>query len=845
MSKSIFPQLLVSILLLLPAISTAIDIEPGVSYRLARQRHAMVSNVSYNIDLAFDSPSRNVHDGKIKITFDYIPDSLPLLIDFTGKAISGLKVNERQLETDWHDDHIIVPSVFLRQGVNSVSADFSPAERALNINPEYMYSLFVPFRAHSVFPCFDQPDIKACYNLTLTVPAGWKAVSNSPIVSTSDNADDGNTTITFGSTEPLSTYLFAFAVGKFDYQQYTHDDITIGAYYRETDPDRLAQLGDIFSQVESSLRQLEDYTGIPYPFAKYDLIILPGFQFGGMEHTGATFYNDNTIFLGKSATGADSLKRAELIAHETAHMWFGDYVTMEWFNDVWTKEVFANFFAAQLTRRLLPEFDHDLEWLRVYMSSALDQDRSDGSTPIRQDLDNMNNAGLIYNNIIYNKSPIVMGKLAEITGEENFRLGIRRYLNDHPYGNATWDDLVDALATFSDADIHNFSRVWIYEAGMPQILFKAHDDTLIARQIDPRGRGIVWPQTFDVVVSDGNDTDTLTVKFDGTTDTVEMPMSLKSTPRLIIPSADGRAYGLLTLDDDILKNVILDALDDNGIVSGLSPAGRLATLIMLNENYLASNFSTDTWLNFLINSIKKTEDQQMVTVLISYTSQALLDLTASEAAAYEQRLIALTKSIPSTQGHTLLLKSLVSVARSTQSIGFFYNLWKNGSSSQLSNDDFNDIALQLAISMPDEADSIITTQRSRIIDTDRLRRFDFLSRAAASDTVALDNLFESLREPDNRLVEPWTLTLLSLLNHPTRHAHSAKYIRPALEMLPELQATGDIFFPGNWASALLSSYRSKEASLLVRNFLEDYSDMNPLLLNKVKQAFARLAAKQR
>ena len=843
--RKVFLSLIVMALMFAQGISAA-EVEPGVSHELARQRKARIADVVYNLSLGIDSLPNVSPEGTIEIKFDYRPDGEPLQIDFAGENVKRVSVNGAKVDAPvWRYGHIVIDSDRLTAGSNTVRVEFTSASRALNRNPGYMYTLFVPNRAHSVFPCFDQPDMKASYNLTLSVPAEWKAVSNSPVVSSAEDPASHTRTIRFGSTEPLSTYLFAFAAGEFDYRTHTQDGRTIGAYYRESDPDRLAQLNEIFSQVESSLQQLEDYTGIDYPFAKYDLVILPGFQFGGMEHTGATFYNDNTIFVGKNATGAEQLARAKLIAHETAHMWFGDYVTMEWFDDVWTKEVFANYFAAMLTRRMLPEFDHDLEWLRVYMTAALDQDRSDGSTSIRQELDNLKNAGLIYNNIIYNKSPLMMGKLAEMTGEENFKKGIRKYLADHAYGNATWDDLISALAAYSDADLERFSRVWVYEPGMPQIGFTAADGKLTVTQTDPRGRGIVWPQTFDVAVSDGQNTETVTVTFDGTTDRVEVPIKLSTGPLLIIPAADGRAYGLLTTDGANLERTMADALKTDGVVAGLQPVGRLATLMMLNENYLADNLTTAQWLDFLIKSIENTEDSQMLSALTRYVSGALLDLPAPEAAAYEQRLAEIAEHHPVRQGRTLVLRKLISTGRSPQTLGMVYDLWKKGESPLLGKDDFSDMALQLAIVMPDRADSIISTQRIRIDGSDRLRKFDYVSRAAVSDTLALDSLFESLRDPANRLVEPWTLSVISLLNHHSRHDRSVKYIIPALEMLPQIQATGDIFFPANWAAWLLGSYRSKDVAERVESFLTDNSDMNPLLLNKVRQGASRLMQKQR
>ena len=187
----------------------------------------------------------------------------------------------------------------------------------------------------------------------------------------------------------------------------------------------------------ASLRWLEDYTGVPYPFAKYDFIILPGFQYGGMDHTAPPLYNDNQMFLSEHPTPDEELRRTELIAHETAHMWFGDLVTMNWFDDVWTKEVFANYFAACISEPLYPEINHQLNRIKTFTASSLSEDRTPGTTSIRQPLDNLRNAGLIYGQIIYNKAPVMMIKLVELMGKDKFREGIREYLNTYAYSSAT------------------------------------------------------------------------------------------------------------------------------------------------------------------------------------------------------------------------------------------------------------------------------------------------------------------------------------------------------------------------------------------------------------------------
>src|SRR6185503_9960126 len=184
---------------------------------------------------------------------------------------------------------------------------------------------------------------------------------------------------------------------------------------------------------------------LPYPFGKFDFVLVPSFQFGGMEHPGSIFYNASSLLLDPSATINQQLGRASLIAHETAHMWFGDLVTMRWFNDVWMKEVFANFMAAKIVNPSFPQINHELRFLYAHYPGAYDVDRTAGTNAIRQPLDNLNEAGTLYGAIIYLKAPIVMRQLERIVGEEKFRDGLRRYLDQNRFANATWADLISLL----------------------------------------------------------------------------------------------------------------------------------------------------------------------------------------------------------------------------------------------------------------------------------------------------------------------------------------------------------------------------------------------------------------
>ena len=429
--------------------------EEGISLELAQLRKKEIKDLKYNLSFSIPEKRQEPVEGEMKASF-MLQKLQEIILDFRESAdkIKEVHINGEKVEYTFLNEHIILPKASSIEGKNEVYIRFTAGNQSLNRNDEFLYTLLVPDRARTVFPCFEQPNLKAEFTLQLEVPAEWEAVSNTVIESESIKNERKH--ITFRPTEPLSTYLFSFVAGQLKKVEYADGERILTAYHRETDAKKVAQLDIIFQQVAASLHWLEDYTDIPYPFAKYSFIILPGFQYGGMEHTGATLYNDTRMFLSEHPTLDEELARAKLIAHETAHMWLGDYVTMDWFNDVWTKEVFANYFAACITEPLFPNVNHSLNWMKTYTSASLAEDRTPGSNSIRQPLDNLCNAGLIYGNIIYNKAPVMMQKLVEIMGEEAYREGIREYLNTYAYGNATWDDLIAILDVKSEEDLASF-----------------------------------------------------------------------------------------------------------------------------------------------------------------------------------------------------------------------------------------------------------------------------------------------------------------------------------------------------------------------------------------------------
>lgn len=817
--------------------------DSGISRELAKWRKATINDVSYH--LLFDLVD-NWGWIAIRYTLDEPQD---VIIDFRNtelvREISlGGSTQPITNKCTLANEHIVIPKSLTHSGEQSVNIYFTVDNQSLNRNPEFLYTLLVPDRAHTLFPCFDQPDMKAWYELNLIIPKGWKAISNTQTTVDSWGAEtyehltgnvlpDDTKIVSFQPTEPLSTYLFSFVAGELESSTYDDGRHRFTAYYRESDPKRLKQLDTIFEQVAASLDWLEEYTGIKYPFAKYDFVILPGFQYGGMEHTGATLYNDTQMFLSENPTLDEELRRTKLITHETAHMWFGDYVTMEWFDDVWTKEVFANYFAARMTEPLFPDINHTLNRMKTLTSAALSEDRTEGSTSIRQPLDNLSNAGLIYGQTIYNKAPVVMDKLVEIMGEEAFREGIQEYLTTYAYSNATWDDLVSILDKRCDEDLATFSDVWVNQRGMPHISLERRDNTLTVADSDPLGRGLSWPQRFTVtaVTAEGEkhhiDVD---VKSEPTTYT------LPANTEYIIPNSCGRGYGLFLVSDSDLESLRQRwlTIDDD--------TARQATLMNLYENYLAGRIADYDMLTTLLLGLSAERNPLIASTIVSQIAEPLQN---GNHPLQELSLLNEAEHHPLKSCRQQILRMLMQVATCDSVIADLYKVWKEGSHPLLSVTDYMTLSYELSLRYPERYAEIVATQRERITDEDRRRQFDFIIRAVDPSIEAQEALFVELLEPENRRIEPWTATTLAYLNHPLRDKESAKYIYRGLSELREVQRTGDIFFPRNWVGALLSSHRSQEAYDELQRWFNDNPDYPQLLRNKILQAAYPLSRVQR
>ncbi|WP_339789298.1 M1 family aminopeptidase [uncultured Imperialibacter sp.] len=819
-------------------------VETGVSLELANYRKTVISALGYQ--LSFDIPDDKSEDipASEVITFNLSKNDADLQIDFKEDSDHVLEVvvNSTTIPVDHREEHILVPKSALRPGSNSIKITFVAGNLSLNRNDEYLYTLLVPDRARTVFPCFDQPNLKASYQLSLTMPGQWQALSNGPLA---DSVISGERkTFNFMPSDTISTYLFAFAAGKFQKVTRTVDGRTMSLFHRETDEEKISESIDtIFYLHGKALDFLEEYTAIPYPFKKFDFVAIPDFQYGGMEHVGAIQYRASSLFLDKTATQSRKIGRANLIAHETAHMWFGDLVTMDWFNDVWMKEVFANFMADKVSEVTFPNTGSDLKFLLAHYPAAYAVDRTPGANPVRQQLDNLKDAGSMYGAIIYHKAPIVMKQLEMLMGKQEFQRGLQQYLSEFAFSNATWTDLINILDQRTGEDLLAWNKVWVEEPFRPVFSYdmKTNEGLITALTISQKEEKTntassgdkVWSQAFKVGLSYGDSLIQVPAfSYRAVADVGQATGRPK--PNYIVFNTSGEGYGVFLIDSVMLPY----------IGTWNDPVARASAYINNYENMLNGDGITPTELLALNTALLSQETEELsVRQLTSQLSATYWQfITPSNrkliSQSLESEVWAAMEQAPSASIKKMLFGAFQEIATSEKGMEKLYGIWKSQAPPKevkLSEDDYTGLAATLSLLSHPKSDEIQQQQLARINNGDRKKRWEFLLPALSSDTATRNTFFESLKLAENREKESWVTTAVSYLHHPERQHVSIGYLKESLELLSDIQATGDIFFPTAWLSATFGAYQSDEAASIVNSFLSAHPNYPLKLKGKILQ----------
>jgi len=435
----------------------------------AATRSALIKVASYHVDLDLTTGEETFVSTTV-VRFDCTEPGSSTFVDLSSPAVREITLNGAPVGQDAFDGDRITLTGLAAGNVLRVVAEcaYSRSGEGLHrfTDPAdgrvYLYSDLETFDAHRVYPCFDQPDMKASYELSVTAPADWLVVSNTAPESTLE--DEEALRWHFPPTPVMPTYITAVAAGPYYAVHDEHDGIPLGLYCRQSlasylDPDEILEV----------TRQGFDFYhqafGIKYPFGKYDQLFVPEFKEGAMENAGCVTFLEAYIFRSRVTDFAREA-RAETILHEMAHMWFGDLVTMRWWDDLWLNESFATWAGTLAQAEATRWTSAWTTFAQLYKSWAYRQDQLPSTHPIAADIADIHAVEVNFDGITYAKGASVLKQLVAYVGRENFLAGVRKYFGAHAWGNATLADLLSALEVTSGRDLASWSAEWLQTAGV-------------------------------------------------------------------------------------------------------------------------------------------------------------------------------------------------------------------------------------------------------------------------------------------------------------------------------------------------------------------------------------------
>ncbi len=470
-------SLLCALLVLFTWPAFAKDNDPGTQTReQARWRAERISQVAYRLHFDLYGQSDRF-SGQARIRF-HLKEALtkPLPLDFAGGSISRLRVNGAAA-TIHHDGHrLFLPAGKLRPGENEIIIDFSHAYSNNGSglyrfrDPEdgnlYLYTHFEPFDAHRAFPCFDQPDLKASFALTVKAPRDWQIISSTRESRIEDG--DGYRLWHFPASARFSTYLFSLHAGPWQAWEDPRARIPSRLFARRSLAKHVA-VEEWFDATRFGLRFFQAYFGHPYPYGKYDQVIVPDFNAGAMENVAAVTFSEHHVQRAPS-TYLERQKRISTILHEMAHMWFGNLVTMKWWNGLWLNESFATYMATRAMADYPPT--RDQAWMLFQQGMkrwAYQTDQRITTHPVETPVADTGMAFSNFDGISYGKGAAVLKQLVFRLGEDRFRQGLDLYFQHHANGNTETGDFFAALGQAAGRSLDDWVDQWILEPGLNRV----------------------------------------------------------------------------------------------------------------------------------------------------------------------------------------------------------------------------------------------------------------------------------------------------------------------------------------------------------------------------------------
>ncbi|HEX9962400.1 MAG TPA: M1 family aminopeptidase [Pyrinomonadaceae bacterium] len=824
------------------------------------------------------------------------------------------------------NEHLGVSRFLLKTGENVIKIEFASPVKTSGAavtryidkedGAEYVYSLFVPSDASTAFPVFDQPDLKARFKLEIVAPKEWEVVSNANGITMPDGRIDGTNFPegfyghSFFETKPISTYVFAFAAGEFvrfgdeskdakaqraERTKLLEQGLIVGEswvealakkasngttiYVRKSQAEKFkAHSAETFRLNREAVKYLENYFDFKFPFSKYDLVLIPEFPFNGMEHAGATFLRESSVIFPSEPTKNDFVSRANVIFHEAAHQWFGDTVTMKWFDDLWLKEGFAEFMAYKTLEKVLPEYN---AWKAFYERNkplAYLTDSTKGTTPIYQEIPNLSSAKSAYGNIVYRKAPSFLRQAEFYLGEDKFQTAVRAFLKKYQYKNAEWTDLVREFETASGRDLKDWANVWVKRRGMPinrvsrskpedtRLYFVIEQKDILNQDKNPIE---IWKLSYQIleVYEDGekqiklylppvldNDKAIFTIdnfrKNPATGKTERVNKKLK----YIFPNYQDYGYGIFLLDeksreyvlkniqnekDDFLRSMMWGTLWDSVREAELEPKDYVELAIKnisvetdeLTIQTILSRVSTA--MNYYLSDAQRAEIAPVLEDLLVEKLRAAK--TKGQRLTYYRAFLNIASSKKAQQALKDILEAnnnaaaqetaAKNVSREDEKKAGFFEL------PVLSVKDKFDLVAKLMILGDTDAPKFLAELEKNAAD-DNAKRYAYAAKAGiatAENKAKFWNDFTGNRE----ISESWIEAAFAPFNSVRHSELTLPYLEKALAELPNLKRSRKIFFVNGWLGAFIGGQKDEKALAAVNKFLADNPNLDKDLRLKI------------
>ncbi|GAA4197167.1 aminopeptidase N [Microbacterium oryzae] len=541
----------------------------NLSHEAAAARSAAIFARAIRVELDLTGAPDPTQTGFPTVsTLEFAATTDETWIDFIGEAVESVAVNGAEQPVDWDGARIRVTGLGDENTVRVVARGaYSRSGEGLHrfVDPvdgeTYLYTQYEPADSRRVMACFEQPDMKARYTFRVVAPSGWQVLSNQSAVASSET--DGAQEIEFAPTLPISSYITSVAAGPYHRVdgEWTGDDQTValGVLCRRSLAPHL-DADEVLEITRQGLDFFSEAFAYAYPWGKYDQIFVPEYNLGAMENPGLVTFTESYVFRGAS-TVAQHEGRANTILHEMAHMWFGDLVTMRWWDDLWLKESFADYMGSHAAAVATQYTDAWVTFANRRKAWAYQQDQLPTTHPVVADIPDLEAAKLNFDGITYAKGASVLKQLVAFVGEEAFFEGARRYFAAHAFGNTTLEDLLVQLEEVSGRNVRGWSRAWLETTGVSTISVERGDGELVVVQTDPRPHRLALGL---YALDGGRLARRAAVDLDIHEERTTVALPVAPDADLILPNEGDRTYAKARLDERSLDAVTeaLSTIDD-------------------------------------------------------------------------------------------------------------------------------------------------------------------------------------------------------------------------------------------------------------------------------------------